>query len=62
MPTIEITYKKSAVKTEVNGVQGESCLDLTKEILSHHGGKAETEMKPEFYENENRVDASTFCG
>jgi hypothetical protein len=61
MPTIEITYDKGNVRAEVNGVQGEGCLDLTKDILAHHGGRADTEMKPEFYE-ELTVDATVLCG
>jgi hypothetical protein len=67
MPVIEINYTKAGVKIEVNGMQGPGCLALTQAMLEHHAGAdgkgTHTTIKQEFsLPNENRVDATIFCG
>jgi len=51
MKELEITIdKKGNVQVAVRGVQGESCLDLTKNIENAVGSVEEREYTSEYYE------------
>ena len=51
MKELEITIDKTGkVQVAVRGVQGEGCLDLTKNIENAVGTVEEREYTPEYYE------------
>jgi len=51
MKTVKVTISPngSSAKTEVNGVQGQACEEITKQMVEAFGQVTETEKKPEFY-------------
>jgi hypothetical protein len=56
MRQIKILIKKDAtVQTEVNGVKGEKCTDLTKKLVDRLGDKVKEEQTGEYFE----VDETT---
>lgn len=54
MKTIKVTISKdgSSVNTEVEGVKGEACTDVTKKMLEALGTVEETGKTNEYYESD----------
>lgn len=52
MKTVKVTISPdgSSVKTEVEGIKGQACEEITKQMVEAFGQIQETEKTPEFYQ------------
>lgn len=54
-PTITFTVRDGKVTAEVDGVKGDACTEMTRELFARLGQVTSSELKPEAYARENET-------